>query len=1342
MPFTYTITKTAGPAFTSHTALDALPGGLTLTAATGVVSGPPTTIQTVPVRFTGTTAAGATSAQYTVTFTIGLGPPVITSSLVAAGGEAIVFTPYQITATNTPHTSYNAVGLPTALVIDTITGIISGTPASGTAGVHNVTILATNATGTGSNTLVITISQFTPVITSALTKVGFTGVPLTYQITALNGPTFFGATNLPPGLTINASGLISGTPTVVANTLGTIGAGNGSGSDNQVMNWNIQLGPPVITSPATAGTAVGFPFTYQITATNPPHTSFNAAGLPPGLTVDTTTGLISGTPTVNGIYNATISATNSNSTANQALTITVAVGIPVITSAATAAGAAGTAFFYQIAATNGPSSFGASGLPSGLTINTANGQISGTPTEVGTFPVNLSATNGTGTGTMAFTLTIALTPPIIISASSVTTKPFDSFHYELKALVGSPTYTASGLPPGLTLDPVSGFIDGMLTVGGGTFLVNIVATNAAGSTNFVLRITVGYTVATVGDSTVEVPFETPTGIVLTVNGDVTTLNIVSLPSHGLVSTQGASTTVTYTPANGYFGPDSFTYSVTNPAGTSTVATVKINVGTAVPTAGAGAVTVQLNTPTPIDMIRFAKGSGLTGVAITTPPAHGTASVNGLTIVYTPRTNYFGADTFAYVAYGNAGSSAPATVRLDIIGRPDPSTDREVLGVIDAQSQAARRFAGAQIGNYQRRMDSLHRPAPAATQPAAGVAPPPARARAPEPVQLAFADSPTRSDAPPVPISLVNTLMNLATTGTLDLSVAAPSDGGGSGPRFAGETSWWVAGSAIFGNRDATETRSSLRFGTDGISAGADRRMSDRLTLGAGAGYGRDDTDAGSSSRVKSTAGSIAAYASYQAGPRTFIDVLLGYGELRFDSRRFVEPIDDYATANRKGSQVFGSVAAAYEHRDRNLLVSPYGRIDFSFDRLDKVSESGVGGFALSYDEASQRSVQAAVGVRVESKHETNFGFAIPRARAEYRRELQSDRSVTLSYADLLNGALYTVTPMGASRNSLLLGVGTDFVFRGGLRFGIDYTAQRASGASNVQGVRLLLTQELDGLAPAGWRWEPTTFKLPVNVDGGYAWDDNVSRGREAGEKLSDSIFSLGANVTRPFSLNANTRVVVTGLASAEKFDRYQGLGRFSGGAQGEVQYRSSGAFDATTFGFVGRALYERYESSLRTGPRYFAGVNLRRSLTDRIDLFAEAGASARNGRSDVFNWRDWSAKVNFDWSIGRAGLVYAAGEYRRGDTVSSGHASLVNLALAEVFVADDAFEAQDLFAYKFDAKTLISTLGYNFPLGARDSIDFSWRRVEATPTKRPSFDFSGSLRYIDNQYTIVYLVRF
>jgi hypothetical protein len=267
-------------------------------------------------------------------------------------------------------------------------------------------------------------------------------------------------------------------------------------------------------------------------------------------------------------------------------------------------------------------------------------------------------------------------------------------------------------------------------------------------------------------------------------------------------------------------------------------------------------------------------------------------------------------------------------------------------------------------------------------------------------------------------------------------------------------------------------------------------------------------------------------------------------------------------------------------------------------------------------------------------------------------------------------------------------------------------------------------------------------RIPITVDAGFAWDDNVTRGREAGDKLSDRIFSLGASATRPFTLNPNTRLQVTALASGEKFDRHAGLGRFSAGAQGEVQYRASGAYDAITFGFVGRAMYEQFESRLRTGPRYFVGVNARRALTDRIELFAEAGTNIRSARSEVFTWRDVSAKVNLDYSLGRMGVVYMSGEYRSGDTVSTGHPSLANLGVAEVFAVDDAFDGSDLVAYRFDARSWLGTVGYNYPLGARDSIDLSFRRIQATPRGRPAFDFSGPLRYIDNQYSIVYLMRF
>jgi len=79
---------------------------------------------------------------------------------------------------------------------------------------------------------------------------------------------------------------------------------------------------PVINSPTTASGTVGLAFSYTITATNSP-TSFNATGLPAGLNVNTTTGVISGTPTAVGTFGVTISASNANGTGTATLTLTI-----------------------------------------------------------------------------------------------------------------------------------------------------------------------------------------------------------------------------------------------------------------------------------------------------------------------------------------------------------------------------------------------------------------------------------------------------------------------------------------------------------------------------------------------------------------------------------------------------------------------------------------------------------------------------------------------------------------------------------------------------------------------------------------------------------------------------------------------------------------------------------------------------------------------------------------------------------------------------------------------------------------------------------------------------------
>jgi hypothetical protein len=279
----------------------------------------------------------------------------------------------------------------------------------------------------------------------------------------------------------------------------------------------------------------------------------------------------------------------------------------------------------------------------------------------------------------------------------------------------------------------------------------------------------------------------------------------------------------------------------------------------------------------------------------------------------------------------------------------------------------------------------------------------------------------------------------------------------------------------------------------------------------------------------------------------------------------------------------------------------------------------------------------------------------------------------------------------------------------------------------------------DPAAPARSRWSIVDL---VQVDLGYTYDDNVTRGRTGDEILTDQLLGLNGSASSALRIDDNVRLVVTGLLSGEKFSTYNGLSNLSGGLQAELQYRQSGAFDAITFAAFARGWLTNYSSHLRDGSHYSAGINARGALTDRIGVSGELARNQRRAQSEVWDLADYSARLNLDYSLGRSGTLYLNGEYRRGDTVSDGHATLVNVSLAQVFVLDDAFPDKQLFAYRSNARTWVSIVGYNLPLGQRASIDISWRRAQSTPTARLGFDVQGSLRYIDNQYSIVLLKRF
>ncbi|MEK7234281.1 MAG: putative Ig domain-containing protein [Elusimicrobiota bacterium] len=185
-------------------------------------------------------------------------------------------------------------------------------------------------------------------------------------------------------------------------------AGNISTSSTDAITLDSTAPTVTITSPTTSATYATTTNTLNLSGT----ASDAGSGLSaityilnsgvPVLAAGTTTWSIAGVSLASGANTITVTAKDAaNNTSTDTMTVThTASGnpAPVITSALSSTGTVATALSYQITAANSPTSFNAAGLPTGLSVNTVTGLISGTPTTAGTSSVTISAANASGTG--------------------------------------------------------------------------------------------------------------------------------------------------------------------------------------------------------------------------------------------------------------------------------------------------------------------------------------------------------------------------------------------------------------------------------------------------------------------------------------------------------------------------------------------------------------------------------------------------------------------------------------------------------------------------------------------------------------------------------------------------------------------------------------------------------------------------------------------------------------------------------------------------------------------------------------------------------------------------------
>jgi prepilin-type N-terminal cleavage/methylation domain-containing protein len=325
-----------------------------------------------------------------------------------------------------------------------------------------------------------------PTVTNPGNQTGQAGVADTLQLAASGGvlPLTWTATGLPDGLTMSTTGLISGTPSAAGTFSVLVRATDGFGLfGTAAFTWTVN--PPVqITTPgaqtAVAGVAVS---SLQIVATagTAPYT-WSATGLPDGLSINSS-GRIVGTPTVAGTYadvRVTVTDSATGTATTNPFTWTVSPALAVASPTEALAANDGTAFSVQATATGGlgPYVWTGSNLPNGMNIN-SSGQVSGTPTRGTRWLTTLRVTDSTG-ATASVTIpwvvnsgTLGITDPVTDRTDARGT--YVAITPNTGGTAGGPrTWSATGLPNGLSMDSNGGISGTLTTAGTYTLTITVV----------------------------------------------------------------------------------------------------------------------------------------------------------------------------------------------------------------------------------------------------------------------------------------------------------------------------------------------------------------------------------------------------------------------------------------------------------------------------------------------------------------------------------------------------------------------------------------------------------------------------------------------------------------------------------------------------------------------------------------------------------------------------------------------------------------------------------------------------------------------------------------------------
>jgi hypothetical protein len=402
--FSHTLIATGGAAPYTWNAVDALPPGLALNQA-GQLTGTPTA--TGNYTFTVRVTDGAQRSATTVLPLSVAAPPfsISTAATLPPAMEGVEYSQrLEVTNGKTPLRWTTGAGLPPGITLDTTTGVLRGAPT--TRGTFSFAVQVTDAANISANKTFTLVVQSAPLVITTVSPLfsGTVGSPYSQTFAAVGGtqPYAWTLTSPVPGLGLERNtGVLSGTSEQPGSYTVRVQVTDAAGvSTSKEFAFVVEQPQLRITtaSPLPAGT-VGTMYEQRLFATGGrlPYTWSIASGSIPGLLLDSSTGVLRETPSTSGTFNMTVQVRDAaGSVTSRVFAISIAPGALTLAPVTeTLQSTVGNSFSLTLVASGGtpPYSWSANGLPDGVELNPATGELSGRPTAVGSFLFTVRVTD-------------------------------------------------------------------------------------------------------------------------------------------------------------------------------------------------------------------------------------------------------------------------------------------------------------------------------------------------------------------------------------------------------------------------------------------------------------------------------------------------------------------------------------------------------------------------------------------------------------------------------------------------------------------------------------------------------------------------------------------------------------------------------------------------------------------------------------------------------------------------------------------------------------------------------------------------------------------------------------